>query len=142
MIFGFSLGKIEVSGNKYQDMTNIQKGYQKLKVWQEAHKLVLMVYFLTNNFPNNETFGLISQMRRAVVSIAANIVEGHAKKSLKDFLRFLIIANGSLVELEYYLELSLSLKYLQQNDYEKIEQQRIIVGSLLNGFMKSVRSKM
>lgn len=122
-------------------MINTQKGYQKLKVWQEAHKLVLMVYALTNNFPNNETLGLTSQMRRAVVSIAANIVEGHAKKSPKDFLRFLNIANGSLVESEYYLELSLALKYLKYNDYQEIEKQRITVGNLLNGLMRSVRSK-
>lgn len=122
-------------------MIVLQKGYQKLQVWQEAHKLVLLVYEITKVFPHDEAFGLVSQMRRAVVSTAANIVEGHAKRSLKDFLRFLNTSNGSLVELEYYFELSLSLIYIKQSDYEKLEQQRIIVGNLLNGLMKSIRTK-
>ncbi|MCR4324404.1 MAG: four helix bundle protein [Candidatus Curtissbacteria bacterium] len=118
-----------------------EKGYQKLQVWTEAHKLVLTIYKLTENFPKSELLALTSQMRRSAVSIPGNIVEGHAKRSQKDFLRFLNTSNGSLVELEYYLELSPDLGYIKRSEYEEVEQQQVIVGNLLNGLMKSIRSK-
>lgn len=115
------------------------KGYQKLKVYQEAHKLVKDIYFLTENFPKSEMFGLISQMRRAAVSVVANIIEGHARASKKEFKQFLSIANGSLVELEYYLELSTDLNYINKSQYEKVDEQRTLVGSLLGGFLRYFR---
>ena len=73
------------------------KGYKKLKVYQEAHKLVIMVYNARENFPRSEIFGLVSQMRRAAVSVVANILEGQARISKKEFKQFLSLANGSLV---------------------------------------------
>lgn len=117
------------------------KGYKKLRVWQEAHRLVLAVYQLTDPFPKSEILSLTSQIRRAVISIVANIVEGQAKGSNKDFLRFLKISNGSLLEVEYYLELCLELNYISKKQYEEIESQRLIVGNLLNGLIKSLRLK-
>ena len=118
------------------------KGFRKLKVWNEAHKLTLLVYRFTDKFPRQELFGLTQQLRRAVVSITANIVEGHVKHSRKEFLHHLDFANGSLVEVEYYFELARDLKYITQNEYEVLENQRIIVGNLLNGFIKSLKSKL
>ncbi|MEK7624409.1 MAG: four helix bundle protein [Patescibacteria group bacterium] len=117
----------------------MEKGYKRLKVYQEAHKLVKEIYIITEKFPKSELFGLISQMRRCVVSIVANILEGQARSGLKEFRQFLYIANGSLVELEYYLELSSDLKYITKEQYEKMENQRIIVGSLLGGFIKYLK---
>ena len=117
------------------------KGFRKLKVWNEAHKLTLLVYRITDKFPRQELFGLTPQIRRAVVSIAANIVEGHVKHSKKEFLHHLDFANGSLVEVEYYLELARDLRYINDTEYEAIENQRIIVGNLLNGFIKSIKLK-
>ena len=85
--------------------------FQDLLVWQKAHQFVLSVYRLTDGFPKNELFGLTSQLRRAAVSIPANIAEGFKKKSKIDKARFMNIAQGSLEECRYYLILSDDLKY-------------------------------
>ena len=126
-------------------MSNIKassnKGYKRLKVWQESHELVLKVYKVTKKFPREENFGITSQMRRAVVSVAANIVEGQVRNTNKSFLQFLNIANGSLVEVEYYLELSNELSYLKEAEFKIIDQQRLLVGNLLNGLVRSLRNK-
>jgi len=124
------------------DSRDKYKGYKKLKVWQKAHELVLLVYKATEKFPKSETYGLVSQINRATISVAANIVEGQASDSKKDFHRFLIISNKSLVELEYLLEAAKDLKMLSDDDYEKIELLRQEVGCILNGLIKSVRSKL
>lgn len=133
------LGNIryQVSRVRFQE-----KGYKKLKVYRESHKLVKNIYSVTESYPKSEIFGLISQMRRSAISVVANIIEGQARNGKKDFLRFLFMSNGSLTELEYYLELSLELQFLNQNQYKKIEEQRIIVGSLLGGLINSIKSNL
>jgi four helix bundle protein len=88
------------------------KGFEHLEVWQKSHKMVLEIYKLTKTFSDEERFGLISQMRRSAVSVAANIAEGYRKKGKKDKLNFYNIAQGSLDELKYYLILSKDLGYL------------------------------
>ena len=118
------------------------KGYKKLKVWQEAHKLTVMVYKETRKFPKEELFSLTNQIRRAAVSVPANIVEGQARGSKKLFRQFLNIANGSLVEVEYYLELSKELSYLTGRQFDELDQQRLLVGRMLNGLAKSVRKNL
>lgn len=90
--------------------------FQDLEVWQKAHQLVLAVYKITQTFPNEEKFGLVSQMRRAGVSIAANIAEGFKKRGTRDKSNFYNIAQGSLEELRYYFILSRDLSYLSTND--------------------------
>jgi four helix bundle protein len=112
------------------------KGYKKLKAYEEAHRLVKEIYAITATFPKSELFGLVSQMRRAAVSVAANIIEGQARLSKNEFRQFLSIANGSLVELEYYLELARDLQYISPAVYEKLEAQRHHVGLLLGGLRK------
>jgi len=87
-----------------------EKGFRKLLVWQKAHQWVLLVYKLTENFPKHELFGLTSQMRRAAVSVAANMAEGYAAGGKGQFGRYLDIAQGSLAEVEYYLVLATDLK--------------------------------
>lgn len=119
-----------------------KKGYRDLRVYHEAHALVLEVYAVTDKYPKSEIFGLVSQMRRAAVSVVANIIEGHARFSKKEFRQFLFLANGSLVELEYYIELSLALKYISMEEYEKLDSRRNIVGSLLGGFIRSINRKL
>jgi four helix bundle protein len=86
---------VEFSGKK------TEKGFRKLLVWQKAHQLVMLVYKFTENFPKSELFGLTSQIRRAVVSVTANIAEGYAAGGKGQFSRFLNIAQGSLAEVEY-----------------------------------------
>ena len=85
--------------------------YQGLKVWQLGMGLAKEIYMLTKVFPRDELYGLTSQIRRAVVSIPANIAEGHAKDSTKEFIRHISIAQGSLAEVETHLLLAISLEY-------------------------------
>ncbi len=87
------------------------KSFQDLIVWQKAHQFVLGVYRLTDGFPKTETYGMTSQLRRAAVSIPANIAEGFKKKGRPDKVRFLNIAQGSLEECRYYLILAHDLGY-------------------------------
>ncbi len=90
-----------------------------LIVWQKAHNFVLEVYKLTENFPKSELFGLVSQFRRAAVSIAANIAEGYRKTGKRDKLRFLNMAQGSLEECRYYIILSKDLNYINIENREE-----------------------
>ncbi len=117
-----------------------EKGYERLRVYREAHVLVKQVYLLTETFPKTEMFGLVSQMRRAAVSVVANILEGHTRISKKEFRNFLSIANGSLVELEYYLKLSLDLNYINNLQYERTDSQRVVAGALLGGFRRHLQN--
>src|SRR3972149_4945260 len=87
------------------------RSFEDLVVWQKAHQFVLQVYAMTEKFPRNEMFGLTSQLRRAAVSIAANIAEGFKKQSKADKAHFFNIAQGSSEECRYFLILSRDLKY-------------------------------
>ncbi len=118
-----------------------RKGYKKLKAYEQAHRLVMDVYAVTATFPKSELFGLISQMRRAAVSVVANIIEGQARASKNEFRHFLSVANGSLVEVEYYLELARDLQYISAAEYEKLEQQRHQTGLLVGGLRKYLANK-
>ena len=107
-------------------------GFHKLLVWQRAHQLVLLVYKLTEAFPRSEMFGLTSQLRRAIVSVPANIAEGYAAGGKLQFERYLKIARGSLAEVEYYLVLARDLDYLGETRLEEAENLRAEVGYLLH----------
>jgi four helix bundle protein len=100
------------------------------------------MYKYTKDFPTHEQFGLISQLRRATISIPTNIVEGQASSSKKDFLNFLNISNRSLVEVEYLLEVSYELKYLSKEKYNELDSLRSHIGGLLNGLMRAIRKKL
>jgi len=99
-------------------MTKI-KTYRDLIIWQKSMALVTQIYMVTKRFPNDETYTLISQMRRCAISIPSNIAEGYGRKSTNDYIRFLNIAMGSIYELQTQLEISLNLKYLKEKDFEK-----------------------
>ncbi len=96
-------------------------GYKRLVVWKEAHGLVLMIYKTTKTFPKDELFGLTSQLRRAVVSIAANIVEGQARSSTKDFRRYIDMARGSLLESRNHFYLSQKKGYISPIEFQEID---------------------
>ncbi len=87
------------------------KGFEDLVVWHKAHSFVIDIYRLTQSFPQHETYGLTSQIRRSAISIPANIAEGFKKRSKADKVRFLNIAQGSLEETRYYLVLVRDLDY-------------------------------
>lgn len=114
------------------------KKFEDLIVWQKAHKLVIKIYKLSKGFPRDELFGLTSQLRRAPVSIPANIVEGFKRTTVPDKLRYFNIAQGSLEEVRYYLILSHDLEYFDALDLmEDLEE----IGRMLEAYMKSMREK-
>ncbi len=115
-----------------------EKGFRKLLVWQKAHLLVKMLYKSTENFPRFELFGLTSQLRRAVVSVPANIAEGYASGGKGQFARFLNIAQGSLAEVEYYIILAADLNYVTKEQYQEVETLRGKVGFLLHRLIQSL----
>jgi four helix bundle protein len=112
------------------------KRFTDLIVWQKAHKFVLSVYRLTSSFPKEEIYGLTSQLRRAAISIAANIVEGFKKTGPADKIRFLNISQGSLEECRYYLILANDLCYGSTNI---LEEQIDEVARLLAAYSKAVK---
>lgn len=118
-----------------------KKGYKKLIVWEKAHKVAMEIYKVTAQFPKEEIYGLTSQIRRSALSVPLNIVEGHASNSKKEFLNFLNIANRSLVETEYLLEVAHELGYLVHATYRSLENLRSEVGVVLNAFVKGLKRK-
>ena len=111
------------------------KSFQDLIVWQKAHKWVLAVYLYSDEFPKREIYGLTSQLRRAAISIPANIAEGFKKKGKKDKSRFMNIAQGSLEESRYYLILAKDLGY---GDSLQLMSQLTEVSKLLEGYSNSI----
>lgn len=113
--------------------------YRSLKVWEKAHQLVLNVYKATASFPREELFGLVSQLRRAAVSIPTNIAEGSGRGSKADFSRFLQISFGSASELEYEFMLSKDLGYISENSFQEIVPLIEEVKKMLGGLLKSIK---
>ena len=95
------------------------RNYTKIKAWQLADELALLVYKATKEFPKSEIWGLTSQMRRSVVSVPGNIVEGSARKTRKEYLQFSYVAMSSLAELNYYIKFTKELGYLVAQKYEE-----------------------
>ena len=117
------------------------KSFQDMKVWNKAYELVLQVYKVTKQFPQEEKFGLTQQMRRAAVSIMANIAEGNKRKSDKDFAHFLNMSEGSLEEVKCYLILSKDLSYQNEDSYQKLLNLSEEIGRMLQGFIKTLKPK-
>ena len=118
-----------------------EKNFRGLKVWQLGMQLAEDVYHLSQQFPKHEIYGLGSQIQRAAVSIPANIAEGHAIGSTKDFARFLGIAQGSLAELETHLMLAERMKYGNPIEIQSILGRCSEEARMLRGLRKSVRSR-
>jgi len=115
--------------------------YKKLKVWEDAHKFTIDVYNITQKFPNNEQYGLTSQIRRSASSIPTNIVEGCGQLDNGNLIRFLGIAKGSSFEVEYQLLLAKDLKYINEKDYDELNEKIEKIISMLTNLIKSLRSK-
>ena len=114
------------------------RDFRELKVWQKAHEVTLIVYRTTAGFPSQEKYGITGQLRRAAVSIAANIAEGAGRRSEREFARFLDIAMGSASELEYLLLLSHDLKVLDQEHYRNLDGLAVEIKRMLAGFLKKI----
>ncbi len=117
----------------------VLKSYRELIVWQKAMVLVKEIYQLTSSFPDDEKFGLISQMRRAAISIPSNIAEGWGRLSRKNYIQFLRISRGSLFELETQILIIKDLKYI--NDSKEIEDLITEISKMLNSLIKKLIEK-
>lgn len=122
-------------------MQNKIKSFTDLNAWKEGHKLVLMIYKISNIFPPKEQFGLANQIRRASVSITSNIAEGFSRKSNKEKIQFYYTAQGSLTELQNQLIIAKDVRYIETQKFIKISKQTIIVNKLINGLIKSLKNK-
>jgi four helix bundle protein len=115
------------------------RDHTKLKAFELADRLALLVYDCTRAFPKEELFGMTSQMRRAAVSVPSNIVEGAARHSEQEFVRFLEIAYGSLRELEYQVSLASRLGFLAGESSVKLSDLSAEAAKVLNGLIRSFR---
>jgi four helix bundle protein len=117
------------------------QSYRDLNVWKKSMNLVLEVYKLSRLFPREEQFGLTSQIRRAAVSIPSNIAEGHGRIHIADYLRFLSISRGSLMEVETHLEIAVRLDYLTRDQITEAREVSAEVGRILNGLIRALIEK-
>lgn len=115
--------------------------FESLKVYHEAHLFVIEIYKLTKNFPKHELFGLVSQIRRASISVVANIVEGNSRNHKKEFIQFLYLSNGSLEEVKYYLILARDLNYLDDSQYKYLQGKAENISKMINGLIKYLKTK-
>lgn len=117
------------------------RDYRKLKAFELADELTLMVYQITKRFPKDELFGLTSQLRRASVSIPSNIVEGSGRESQTDYLRFLNIAYSSASETCYQVSLAHRLGYISKESYKTLGQKSDETARVLNGLINSIKKR-
>ena len=116
------------------------KDFHKLKVWEKAHDLTLQVYLATKDFPKDEMYGLISQMRRSSASIPTNIAEGCGRNSIAETIQFFNVAMGSLSELEYQLILAHDLHYIEDKSLIKLTGELIEVRQMLYAFAQKLKT--
>jgi four helix bundle protein len=122
----------------------VVKDYKELEVWQKSVKMVVEIYKLAKTFPPEEKYGLVSQVQRSATSIPANIAEGWARGSTKEYINFLMIARGSLMELETHLIVSAQLGFLNQKGepFNNVEAQIASIGMMLNRLIKSLKNRL
>ncbi len=113
------------------------RSFTDLQVWKEAHKLVLLVYKATKEFPKEELYCLSEQIRRCVVSISSNIAEGFSRQTKKEKQQFYFTAKGSLTELQNQILIARDLHFMSQVSFQEIAQQTVKVHKLLNGLLKT-----
>ena len=117
------------------------RDYTKIEAWKFADNLTVAVYLTTRSFPRHEAFGLTSQLRRAAFSVRANIAEGSARNSLRDYLHFLYIARGSLTETQYFLHLAFRLGYQDEANHEQLAGQVKATFARLHGLIGAVEKE-
>lgn len=116
-----------------------QQNYKDLRVWQEALELVMEVYRLVGQFPGHEQFGLTNQLRRAVVSVPANIAEGQGRLYAKEFVRHLSIARGSLAEVDTHLYVAERLAYIQHAECTTVRRRIEFIRSMIKALVRTLK---
>ena len=120
----------------------MSRDFKQLKVWEKAHQLALHIYKITSDFPKNEQYGLVSQLRRAAASIPTNIAEGYGRSGQTERGHFLNIAIGSASEVEYLLILANDLGYIPEAEYCKCSDNTIAVRRMLISLYRKIRSEL
>ena len=114
--------------------------YRDLLVWQKSMTLVTGIYRMTKSFPQNELYGLTSQIRRSAVSIPSNIAEGYGRRSRQDYIRFLQIAMGSLFELQTQLQIAVNLEYVAQSQFETVNDQTREIERMMSSLISKLKA--
>jgi len=117
------------------------KTYKDLEVWQKAYAFCLEVYQATREFPAEEKYGLISQIRRSVISVPSNIAEGYGRKNLPEYIQFLYVAYGSLCELETQLLLSKDIGYIELAENDRLIETIGTIERMLKALIRSLENK-
>lgn len=117
------------------------KNFHDLKAWQKGHQLVLEIYKICKDFPKEEQFGIISQLKRAVTSITANIAEGFARYHYKDKIRFYYQARGSVAEVQNFLLIAKDLNFIDLQIYQSLNEKCNTVRQLTNGLIRSINER-
>ncbi len=117
------------------------KTFRELIVWQKSMSFVTEIYKASNKFPQNENFGLTSQMRRSAVSIPSNISEGYGRDSLNEYIRFLNIGISSLFELQTQIEIAYNLEYIEQKKFDNLYELSREIERMLSSFIRSLKAK-
>ena len=115
--------------------------FQDLQIWQDARELMVKLYKLTSKFPKEEVYNLTSQIRRASISIMANIAEGHSRSTHLDRIRFLTMSRGSLEEIKSHLAAALSLTYINQSSFHQLDEQLTQLAKRINSFIRSLKEQ-
>lgn len=113
--------------------------FKELLVWQKSIDFVTEIYRTTETFPKTEIYGLVSQIRRAAVSIPSNIAEGNSRRSKPDYLQFLKISRGSCAEVETQLIISKNLNFLNESEYLELNERIIEISKMLNGLINALQ---
>ena len=121
-------------------MSNINS-YKDLKIWQKGIELVEVIYTITTSFPQNEQYGLTSQIKRSSVSVPSNIAEGWGRGYNSNFLQFIKIARGSLYELETQLIIAYKIQLITKENFELIQNLIVIESKMINSFITSLKNK-
>ena len=116
------------------------KPHRNLEVWKDSISFVKELYELTSNFPEEEKYNLVSQIRRAAVSIPANIAEGAARQTQKEFLQYLHVSSGSVSEIDTLLEICKELSFLPEKKQADLQKQLSRISAMLNGLIKKVKN--
>ncbi len=117
---------------------DVKHNFKELKIWQKSRVFVKNLFLLTNQYPKDERFELVSQMRRAAISIPSNIAEGSGRNSNKDFRRFLNIAISSAYELETQIIISFDLGYISEEEFNNRSNDIYEIQKMIFGFRKSL----
>jgi four helix bundle protein len=115
------------------------KSFTNLDAWKEGHKLALLIYRITDSFPAKEQFGLVSQLRRAAVSVTSNMAEGFNRNGLKEKINFYSFSRGSLAEIQNQLLISRDIGFIGEEDFIRIAEKTVTVLKLTNALISSLR---